>query len=120
MERIKADRRTADSGSFASGDFVVGLGADATAVAEGGGVRVCVFDEGKVDRRIEAVVVDSGAEDNPIADALAFWVVLTYLVLWTSGETTKRGDGDVLVVLKAQRARVRFIVSSLSVRDRSV
>lgn len=81
MERMNADRRTVDSGSFASGDFVVGLGADAVAVVEGGGgVRVCGCDEGKVDCRIEAVVVDSGAEDNPIADAFAFWVVLTYLV----------------------------------------
>jgi hypothetical protein len=52
-------------------------------VAEGGiislMVRDCVRDEGKVDCSIAAVVVDSGADDNPIADAFAFWVVLTCL-----------------------------------------
>ena len=77
MERIKAERRMADSGSFASGDLVVGLGVGAVAIVEGGGVRVCVCDEGKVECRIEA---DSGADDNPTADAFAFWVVLTCLV----------------------------------------
>lgn len=125
MERINADRRTADSGSFASGDLVVGRGRDVAVVVDDGGVvslmiRDCLRDEGKVDCRIEAEVVDSGAEDNPIADAFAFWVVLTCLVLCTRDEIIKRGDEAGLVVLKAQRARVRFIVSSLSVRDIAV
>lgn len=106
MERMNADRRTVDSGSFASGDLVVGLGVDAAAVVEeGGGVRDCVRDEGKVDCRMEAVVVDSGADDSPM-EAFAFWVVLTCLVWCTKDETSKRGDGEVLGVLKAHRARV--------------
>lgn len=75
MERISDDRKMADSGRFPSGDLVVGLGMDAA--VDGGSVvslrvRDCVCVEEKVDCRIEAVVVDSGADDNPIADAFAF------------------------------------------------
>jgi hypothetical protein len=121
MERISDDRKIADSGRFPSGDLVVGMGMDAT--VDGGGVvslrvRDCVCVEEKVDCRIEAVVVDSGADDNPIADAFAFWVVLTCLIWWTRDETIKRGDAGDRVGLRAHRARVRFIVSSSGVRDR--
>lgn len=109
MERMNADRRMADSGSFASDDLVVGL--DEEVAVDNGNVslmaRDCVCDEGKVDWS-----EDSGADDNPMAEAFAFWVVLTCLVWWNREVTITRGDGDGLVVLKAQRARVRFIVSS--------
>ena len=38
MERINADRKTADSGSFASGDFVAGLDVRVLVAAVEGGV----------------------------------------------------------------------------------
>lgn len=85
MERMNVDRRMADSGSFARGDLVVGLGKNVAVVVVGRGivsfvVRDCVCEGGKVDWRIEAVDVDSGADGNPKAGAFTFWVVLTCLV----------------------------------------
>lgn len=94
MERMNADRRMVDSGSFASGDLFVGL--DKVVAVNSGVVsltaRDCACDEGKVDWS-----VDSGADDNPIADAFAFWVVLTCLVWWSRDDTITRGDGEGLI-----------------------